>query len=1223
MIDQLALFPIFWIGIGLIVAGALLLGLLAPEDPAPGPTQVTERGQYLPMVLGRHRVGSALLWRGERSTVTINSDNVGQVGFTAAKDDSSDLTGVLERGWVGLAVGCASVIQQIYINGSPALRQPLRKEQDTNQKIDFESIDEAGGTNLYAYFGNTPAYETGSEDYKKLMSALGFPEGSPALFPNLIWLHFSKAYLGLSSPRWPQIEADIIVMPNSDQTEVQQFTFALNHPDLAEGVGGVNPAYALWVLLTSDFPYGSGIGKSNVDKTSLDSIGNLLAAENLWINVNTASGEETRKVIQSILQDCGIVMTDVSGKLHFSLKRDGQSAEVVNADSLSPPIEKIVIQTGLESPTRVEFDFKDQTLNYQTNTVVIEADGPDVFNGTKKIRKSTLKYVTDQGSANAVKQRRGQEFLSLEQALSFKLGRDARNLIPGDLVNIADYGNCRVSKVKYDFNGPEVTVEAYRDPWDIDIIGAEDDGGGPTQQPPPCIPDVASPSAPQPILTPNVCDDGSPIPDPGDGRPDSPKIFGRCCQKDGSCTEVTEQECTEILGGRDWTPNETCDNPCEASPTGSCCGFHTPAGITCEDGFFQDDCEKGIEDGVWRGGTVCTDLVDCDIVPDIIGTCCNGLIDECYELSEGQTCAPGYVFDSTNTSCANVCCPVQGTQGACSYCEIINGVSVEKCINVASSAECNFEGAIFNPDAFCCGTDAKTCVDPPKPIDIFNDVYQRFLIAPRLLSGDSFEISPCVMLRSRIDVDHNQCEGFAGNSQTFTAANQVVSWTGSPSYPSGLVTDTSGFSLPIGVPRTLSLIKTGPSFQVYDNGHFSDLENFEGLFSSTDFKEWFTGRQTTMFEGRQSIYSTRSFRATNAQDRRSEMKFMLPGRIGSEYEVNKYSNIGAITRFGIVTSNNAIVARGGITPTFNYGALPSVGVDPLEQPFLASRPGIGTDFLSLQNLDRVRLDENNQVFVNKVDQALPISWASAGNLVSETVRSTSTGANSSRSTADLLPPVSTRGIYMSKETQFFGSVTPEDFVVECMMPAASASNTAFNTPFGTPEVADQLQRMRVVVWMVYLNAGAGTGTLFNTNFASPFRCVALLDKTYQGTGFESHGIGSVKFTSDEIKAAFDIMNTNQSGNFPPRFFDGIPFGTGGITTYVQVTVGGDGQSPSSTVLIGDGTFANLPYNAGVWPGGFSVSSVPVFQYADSSRSETQLRSISSGWDYYLRANYNV
>jgi hypothetical protein len=191
-----------------------------------------------------------------------------------------------------------------------------------------------------------------------------------------------------------------------------------------------------------------------------------------------------------------------------------------------------------------------------------------------------------------------------------------------------------------------------------------------------------------------------------------------------------------------------------------------------------------------------------------------------------------------------------------------------------------------------------------------------------------------------------------------------------------------------------------------------------------------------------------------------------------------------------------------------------------------------------------------------------------------------------------------------------------------MMPSASASNTAFNTPFGTPEVADQLPRMRVVVWMVYLNLGGGTGTLFNTNFASPFKCVALLDKTYQGTGFESHGIGSVKFSSAEIKAAFDIMHANQPGNFPQRLFDPVP-GVGGVTTYVQVTVGGDGQSPSSTVLIGDGSFADLPYNSAVWPGGFTFFNVPVFQYADSSRTDTQLRSISSGWDYYLRANYNV
>ena len=114
---EMAFIPLFWIGLGLIVAGALLLGLLTPDSPAPGPTQVTERGGYIPLLIGKHRVGSSILWRGNRSTVDIDIDDIGNVGFTAQNaakgGGDDDVTGVLEEGMVGLCIGCATVIEQI------------------------------------------------------------------------------------------------------------------------------------------------------------------------------------------------------------------------------------------------------------------------------------------------------------------------------------------------------------------------------------------------------------------------------------------------------------------------------------------------------------------------------------------------------------------------------------------------------------------------------------------------------------------------------------------------------------------------------------------------------------------------------------------------------------------------------------------------------------------------------------------------------------------------------------------------------------------------------------------------------------------------------------------------------------------------------------------------------------------------------------------------------
>ena len=56
-----AFVPLFLVGIGLLAAGILLLGLLDQKKPKPGPTQVTARGGYLPLLIGRHRVGGSIL----------------------------------------------------------------------------------------------------------------------------------------------------------------------------------------------------------------------------------------------------------------------------------------------------------------------------------------------------------------------------------------------------------------------------------------------------------------------------------------------------------------------------------------------------------------------------------------------------------------------------------------------------------------------------------------------------------------------------------------------------------------------------------------------------------------------------------------------------------------------------------------------------------------------------------------------------------------------------------------------------------------------------------------------------------------------------------------------------------------------------------------------------------------------------------------------------------
>ena len=203
--------------------------------------------------------------------------------------------------------------------------------------------------------------------------------------------------------------------------EEDDLDFQLNHPELKFGIGGVNPAYCLYVLLTGEAPYGVGIDKDLIDKTSLNLLGQQLASEEIWININTANGRTVEELVAEILSDCGIDMTEVQGVLTFSTRRRGDTAVNVDEDQLSPPLEKIEILTLKFNPTSVEFKFNDSAVNFKQNSVVVENDGPDVATGTKKNRVQTLNNVTTLDVAQQIADRRVRNFFLYKRPSKFLL----------------------------------------------------------------------------------------------------------------------------------------------------------------------------------------------------------------------------------------------------------------------------------------------------------------------------------------------------------------------------------------------------------------------------------------------------------------------------------------------------------------------------------------------------------------------------------------------------------------------------------------------------------------------------------------------------------------------------------------------------------------------------------------------------------------------------------
>ena len=1238
----------FWFALGLIVVGVLLLGLVTPDSPAPGPTQVTERGGYIPLVIGKHRVGGALLWRGNRGIVGINPEVIGQTGFTAFKgsDDPDDIAGVVEEGMWGLAIGCTSVIEQIYLNGKKVLDERLDANLiGSGATINFKSIDRAPQTFLRPYFGNSARYETGREHYRGLISAMELDLERIPTWPNLTWIHFEKAYLGTAQPRWPQVEADIIVPGVVDEDD--GLTFTINHPELeSEGIGGVNPAYCLWVLLTGETPFGVGLAAEQIDKTSLNEIGGELASEEIWININTGQGRTIEEIVQDILTDCGIAMADIGGVLTFSLIREGQTPTTVNEDSLSPPVQKIEILTTRFQPSCVEFQFNDSGVNFQQNTVTIENDGPDRHIGTKKNRKVTLSNVTTLDVAERVAARRGQEFFALDESVTFKLARDAREIKPGEILNIPGFGLVRVSKVKYDYNSPDVTVEAYIDPYG----GLPADSKGPGGGGPPgggggggCVrPTDANVSkgktSPTPIrfcdndVVPDITDGGG-----GGGKPPPPPVLGRCCKVDDTgvnCVETTLDDCKN--DGGTFSPDPFgigCSGfICNEPPTqGACC---LPDG-SCESNFEKDDCENA--GGTFFGGGCCQgDGPQCGVScgnSQTIGLCCNpqNTAQPCYELTEGKTCAQGYSFNpGSNLKCATFCCGVaQPTQGRCCFCNPNAGgpgVPGNDCFVVQNESECNAANGQFGEGESCCeATECDPCGDDggggPGPTDeIFNDRYVRPIITPALIQDPSMTTSGVAILRSRFNNEHDSMKGWV-KVQPSNPYAEVGGLAASPSLPAGGISETSGFSIAPGTPPSLSYIEEGPIIEFFDNDHFSDLKDYRGVESSENNLLWLSNKQALLCDTNNNLFAVRHYKVIGPpSNRKAQALGMIPGRLGSPSFVDVYEDTDGDTISEFALPNEAdggkIVVPLKVTESDSLIKMAQIsGLGNGDRPTFKSQPGIGKNFLPLGKVAEAPLNDiDGEKYVNKKQKGLPISWASAGMSMSTGQTQSLLGSSSGTSSVGT---ISSRGFFDFEDTNWTNnpSGSVEDIIVEVALPAGAISITPTQLQFGDVEFGGSTQ-VRVLLWELVSAFGGlgpitslgglfGRSAVMGSNSGVAQICVPMAEAFLSSAPVGS-GVASLTLPGADLRDAYYSLY-----NGAPVQMSSAPF-QGGGTTYIQVTCGTD-VANSSTVLIGKGGFS-FPY---IGQNANNFAYYPSVNRNQDPSTGVERYDVSNGYDFFV------
>lgn len=426
----------------------LLNRALAPKPPKPAvdkssPT-FSERGAYIPYVLGRRRVGPVIGWVGDRRAETKSSGG-GKGGTKKAKYNV-----YFEKAWHLLCLGPVERIHAIYASDRVEAGPYAR---DLGSGV-FVSIGDHGAS---LYFG---------ECEQPINTTLGDASrvGVSSRWPGVAYVEWNERSLG-QSPTWPQLEYDVEVrvpyanLAGDSWLDASTAPFAIGTDE-----EGVNPAHALYYLLTAEHPHGCGISPAVLDNDFLEDLGALCATEHLPVNILAASGQDVVSTIAALLADCGISIPQV-GKLLSprAMREDLGTIPQITKALYQYTTPDITIGNERTAQSRTVYAFANVRNSFAAQDVPIGDDGMEEGRGQRKESTVPLPTITHWDTAQRVIDRREQESLAGAQLYRVTAYRQARLLTPGQVVTFEGLGQLRVLRTRIDTESGDVEVEAMSD----------------------------------------------------------------------------------------------------------------------------------------------------------------------------------------------------------------------------------------------------------------------------------------------------------------------------------------------------------------------------------------------------------------------------------------------------------------------------------------------------------------------------------------------------------------------------------------------------------------------------------------------------------------------------------------------------------------------------------------------------------------------------------------
>lgn len=409
------------IAIGIAALGLAVVSsiLLKPKVPSPvadkSPSTYASRGAYVPLVVGRRRVGAVIGWVGERETKTEGGS--GGKGFGGGSSEPEQ-TIYYEGAWHQLVVGPAVAIHRIWQDGRLIFTGETGP-MTPGTTPDGATVDLGTEGRFTLYWGaqNQPAN-----------SFLGTPQrvGVTSRWPFCTYIVWNKKRLG-QSPRWPTIEYEIEVAP-----------FGTSRTSGGVGVGsGYSPMHILEQLTTAPYPHGAGIDPARIDWTQWNRVATELQGEGYEASFHARDGSTLEQAWTEFAQDLGLALPIRNGLLHPVLVRPpGTDQPLLEADIVQQPLPEIDRPTK-QNPKRSDgavFAFVDRSKNFRDMTVAIDDNGQQEFTDSRRSSSIGIQTTVEYSTAARVGDRRSQEALGSLSAVKIHATRGARMLYAGQTI---------------------------------------------------------------------------------------------------------------------------------------------------------------------------------------------------------------------------------------------------------------------------------------------------------------------------------------------------------------------------------------------------------------------------------------------------------------------------------------------------------------------------------------------------------------------------------------------------------------------------------------------------------------------------------------------------------------------------------------------------------------------------------------------------------------------